>query len=326
MSSDELTSRGIAALRAGDHASARSLLSEALRANPHDAQAWLWISGTLPEPAAQRYCLERALTLDPANVAARRGLEALGRALAPGPEVQETRDEQQASRDTGHVPDPEPGEVRRSAGPLPAENTYANPWLTLWMRPRAAMRSAIAMRSASETWLLAALAGVSACLSWMAWGDLGDALDAGELLAVAIFVGPLLGVAALQIGGVLLRTGGWMLGGQGGAGRVRAALAWAAAPLILGLPLWVIQLILLPEATFHTSPDPRQTLLAAGGGLIQIILWLWAGWLSLIGLAEAHLSSIARAAAAWVAAALVVVVALLTLFGGAALIISLRGG
>jgi hypothetical protein len=188
------------------------------------------------------------------------------------------------------------------------------------------MRSAIAMRSAGETWLLAALAGISACMAWMAWGELGANLATGELLAVAVVLGPLLGMFALLIGGVLLRTGGWLLGGRAGAGRVRAALAWSAAPLILGLPLWLLQLLLLPEATFHNAPDARMGLLATGGGLIHGALWVWSGWLSLVGLAEAHLTSLVRAAGAWVAAALVVVAALLTLFGGAALIISLRGG
>jgi hypothetical protein len=188
------------------------------------------------------------------------------------------------------------------------------------------MRSAIAMRSAGETWLLAALAGISACMAWMAWGNLGASLATGELLAVSVVFGPLLGMVALLIGGVLLRTGGWLLGGRGGAGRVRAALAWAAAPLILGLPLWLFQLLLLPEASFHHSPDPQLELLAVGSGLVHGALWVWSAWLSLVGLAEAHLTSLVRAAGAWVAAAVVVTAALLTLFGGAALIISLRGG
>jgi Tfp pilus assembly protein PilF len=44
---DDLTSRGIAALKAGDRLRARQLLAAAVTANPNDEQAWLWLSGAV---------------------------------------------------------------------------------------------------------------------------------------------------------------------------------------------------------------------------------------------------------------------------------------
>ncbi|PDW04344.1 Yip1 family protein [Candidatus Viridilinea mediisalina] len=388
MASDQLTSRGIAALRAGDRVRARRFLIAALRANPQDLQAWLWLSGTLPEPEAQRYCLQRVLALDPEHRAARRGLQALesrrtqqvaqaaarqqpvARELAPKvqpsaasapvrqtvamPSGAATRaapmptapaatlerpaavplrptHSQQPSRLATLAP-PAPVPAALVAAPasapacLPVQAEYANPWFTLWHQPRRAMRSAIAMRSTGETWLLAALAGVSGYLAAMAWSDLGASLGSREVLGVAIVIGPLLGMLGLQVGGVLLRTGGWLLGGRAAAGRVRAALAWATAPLILGLPLWLVQILFWPEATFQRPTNPFEQVVINGANLMHLGLWLWAAWLSLIGLAEAQLTGMLRALASWLATIFVIVLAFTFLFGGAALIIGWRGG
>ncbi|RRR65334.1 MAG: hypothetical protein EI684_23475 [Candidatus Viridilinea halotolerans] len=399
MVAEQLTNRGIAALRAGDRALARRLLTEALRANPQDTQAWLWLAGALPDDvAAQRYCLQRVLALDPTHRAARQGLTALTQratrqavAAAPAPPAPVTPPVRViapqpraplppsppmavaavplgvatpkplvppkppvASQPAAPLAQPKPPVASQPAAPLvppkpkvatappsplapqpaapplpPAvafEDSYINPWLALWLQPRRAMRSAIALRSTGETWLLAALAGVSGYLAAMAWGDLGATLGPREVLAVAVIVGPLLGMILLQLVGVLLRTGGWLLGGRAAAGRVRAALAWATTPLIFGLPLWVLQLLIWPEATFQQPTNFVEQVAISGANVVHVGLWLWVAWLSLVGLAEAQRTGVLRALAAWFAALVVVVLALGALFGGAALIIGSRGG
>lgn len=372
MASEQLTSRGIAALRAGDRVMARRLLGAALRANPQDLQAWLWLSGALQEPEAQRYCLQRVLALKPEHQAARRGLQALDALQGQAAPAQQHAQPAHISPAATPVPlvqtkpapsitssvaaqaltitaTPAPAEAPRQlvalasaptaplpntatapAKPAPASlvlnDSYVNPWLALWHQPRRAMRSAIAMRSPGETWLLAALAGVSGYLAAMAWSDLGTNLGSREVLGVAMVIGPLIGMVSLHLVGVLLRTGGWLLGGRAAAGRVRAALAWATAPLIFGLPLWLLQILFWPEATFQRPAYPFERLVINGANLIHLSLWLWVAWLSLVGLAEAQLTGMPRALAAWLAAIGVVVVAFALLFGGAALIIDLRGG
>lgn len=298
MAAPGLTARGIAALRAGDHAAARALLAAAVRADPADAQAWLWLSGALPEPAAQRYCLERALALDPACGPARAGLAA----LAQGDE-----------RATAH-------------GAAVAPALPGAPWRLIWRRPRAAFRAALARRSPWAPWPLAALAGVAAALSWAAWARLGAALGPGALLALALVAGAPLGAAALLLAGVLLRTGGRLLGGRAGAGQVRAALGLAVAPVVAGLPLWLTQLALLPAASFGAPHGQAQGLLAAACGAVHAALWAWAAALSVVGLAEAHGLPLWRAAASWLVAALAALAGAVALLGGAALVIGLLAG
>lgn len=79
--SADLLRQGMAALRAGDRATAETLLARATQMDPNNEQAWLWLSGAASTPAEQRRCLEQVLRINPQNDAAKRGLEKLG--LAP---------------------------------------------------------------------------------------------------------------------------------------------------------------------------------------------------------------------------------------------------
>ncbi len=68
----------VMALRSGDHTAARTTLDQALKLDPTNEQAWLWMSGAVETPTEQRECLEVVLKLNPANQAAQRGLQILG--------------------------------------------------------------------------------------------------------------------------------------------------------------------------------------------------------------------------------------------------------
>lgn len=348
MAAAGLTARGIAALRAGDRAAARALLAAAVREDPADALAWLWLSGALDDPAAQRQCLERALALDPACAPARAGLAALGAAGGhAGPPLRAP----DAMYGRPHVPVPAPtrapvsapsppppgahagaplrpadGVASGPASPITAPATLGAPWRLIWRRPRTAFRAALARPSPWAPWPPVALAGVGAALGWAAWRDLGVSLGAGELLALAVVAGAPLGLAALLLSGVLLRTGGRALGGRAGAAEVRAVLGLALAPAAAGLPLWLAQLALLPGATFGAAQGPAQGLLASTCGAAHAALWGWSAALSVVGLAEAHGLTLRRAAASWLLAALAALAGAAALLGAAALAIWLLGG
>lgn len=176
-------------------------------------------------------------------------------------------------------------------------------------------------------WLAAALAGVNALLTWAAAARLGEAAGPAAIVAVALAGGVPLGLAALLLGGVLLRTGGRRLGGRAGAGEVRAALGWAAAPAAFGLSLWGAQAALIPAATFGGGvPGEAQRLLATVCAVAHGGLWAWAGVRGVTGLAAAHQFSAVRAAASWLLAALIVAAGAFAVLGCSAFVIGLRGG
>lgn len=68
---------GISALKAGERAQARDLLLHVVHADETNEIGWLWLSAAVDSVEDRRICLENVLTLNPDNVAARRGLAKL---------------------------------------------------------------------------------------------------------------------------------------------------------------------------------------------------------------------------------------------------------
>ncbi len=77
--------RAIDAIRSGDNETGQQLLEEAIRDDPHNATAWLWMSSVSDSEEFRQYCLERVLATSPHNETAQQGLEALSRKLVEGP-------------------------------------------------------------------------------------------------------------------------------------------------------------------------------------------------------------------------------------------------
>jgi hypothetical protein len=85
-SQDPLLTRGIAAARAGDKATARALLTQAARQQPASEAAWLWLGSVLETPQGRAYCLRQVLAVNPHNWTAQQGLAALEH-LLPAPAI-----------------------------------------------------------------------------------------------------------------------------------------------------------------------------------------------------------------------------------------------
>jgi tetratricopeptide (TPR) repeat protein len=76
----------IEALRTGDRARARDLLTRLLKTDQQNASYWVWLSTAVDSPKERLYCLQTALQADPQNAAAKRGLLLLG-AIPPDDSV-----------------------------------------------------------------------------------------------------------------------------------------------------------------------------------------------------------------------------------------------
>jgi len=86
-SNDTIFKDAVEALHRGDKARAKDLLTRLLKTDQNNAEYWVWLSATVDAPKERVYCLQTALKLDPANVAAKRGLILLG-ALTPEENIQ----------------------------------------------------------------------------------------------------------------------------------------------------------------------------------------------------------------------------------------------
>lgn len=80
----------VEALKVGDKARARQLLTQLLKTDQNNATYWIWMSAAVDTLKERVYCLQTALKLDPENATAKRGLVLLG-ALPPDENIQPFR-------------------------------------------------------------------------------------------------------------------------------------------------------------------------------------------------------------------------------------------
>jgi len=73
----ELLAEGMRASTEGRNADARQLLQQVGRQEPQNEKAWLWLSGAVESDGERRKCLNKVLSVNPANADALRGLEML---------------------------------------------------------------------------------------------------------------------------------------------------------------------------------------------------------------------------------------------------------
>lgn len=81
-SNDTIFQDAVTALRRGDKARAKELLTLLLKANQTNSTYWIWLSAAADTQKERVYCLQTAYKLDPENTTAKRGLILLG-ALPP---------------------------------------------------------------------------------------------------------------------------------------------------------------------------------------------------------------------------------------------------
>ncbi|HEX8991770.1 MAG TPA: tetratricopeptide repeat protein [Anaerolineales bacterium] len=84
---DTLFEEAVDALRHGDRARGKEILTRLLKADQNNPNYWIWMSASVDTAKERIYCLETALKLDPGNATAKRGLVLLG-GLAPDEGIQ----------------------------------------------------------------------------------------------------------------------------------------------------------------------------------------------------------------------------------------------
>jgi hypothetical protein len=78
--------KAIELLRDGDTLAARRLLSDIVKIDPNNEQAWLWLSSAVTDESRRRECLEHVLRINPANQAAHLALVAMSQPSELPPE------------------------------------------------------------------------------------------------------------------------------------------------------------------------------------------------------------------------------------------------
>ena len=82
---NSLLQQGIQAAKAGDKAQAQRFLRQALKLNPRNVTAWLWLSGIVDSDQEKRQCMKIVLAIDPDNEIALRNLPDQAQPVEPEP-------------------------------------------------------------------------------------------------------------------------------------------------------------------------------------------------------------------------------------------------
>ncbi len=126
----------------------------------------------------------------------------------------------------------------------------ASPFLTIWTRPRATMRSIIDTNPSFLVLPIAMLGGILEAVQFEAMLGAGAQLSVPVIWLISVVVGPPLGVILLYVGAWLVDLSCRILRGRADSREVRAALAWSSVPLLATFPIWIMRSVLLGRELF----------------------------------------------------------------------------
>jgi hypothetical protein len=156
----------------------------------------------------------------------------------------------------------------------------APPLQSIWLSPRETVRTLVAGDPTRGVIVLAWTVGLAWFLSAMA-AKADDRFPLAFAIPLAIVVGPLLNFGLIFVAALLTTGTGRVLGGVGKAVELRAALAWAQAPMLLFLALWLV-----PAFGPHRWRFPAS--------LVELGVLLWSEAVAVVLVAEVHRFSIFR--------------------------------
>ncbi|MFQ5630791.1 MAG: YIP1 family protein, partial [bacterium] len=140
-------------------------------------------------------------------------------------------------------------------------------------------------------------------LDWASDKNLGDSYSLIGVLLFCVLTGPVVGVLFVHLSAWLLqKTGSW-LGGKASFIETRAAVAWSSVPIIWTLLLWIPAILLFGNKLFQDVDLDLQSdflfvpplIIVAVAG---VVIGIWAIFIFLNCLGEAHRFSAWKALAA----------------------------
>lgn len=121
MDAKTLYKEGITAIRANDPKRGRDLLMQALKIEPNNEAAWLWLSRTVDDPERKIQCLERALQVNPDNLQTKTLIEKIkGSSTDPRISTAEIAAAETGTAPENPVPPSKPELKPSSVSPMPA--------------------------------------------------------------------------------------------------------------------------------------------------------------------------------------------------------------
>ena len=146
-----------------------------------------------------------------------------------------------------------------------------SPWLTIWIFPRNTIRQIVDTNPRKNVILLSGLAGIFGFFDRAMGNNLGDIVPFIYLILLMIILGPLLGIVAVYIGGIILNWTGSLFGGVANQLDVRAAIAWSSLPGLLISIFNLPKLLLFRDEAFTSMTLRTDAILHSNLLFLQMI-------------------------------------------------------
>jgi len=157
-----------------------------------------------------------------------------------------------------------------------------HPFVGIWFSPRETVRSLVEVDPTRGVLVISWLGGLALCFGQMA-SRTSERFPLGGAFVAALLFGPLISFGLVFVQSHLLALTGRWLGGSATDVELRAALAWAQAPL-----LWLLVVVWLPSGS--GTPEIARAVTA-------LVPFVWSEILAVVLVSEVHGLSIRRAVA-----------------------------
>jgi len=169
--------------------------------------------------------------------------------------------------------------------------TPFNPWISIWLSPRATVRWLIEHRPGYLVHLLIAAKIFVDGIGTAMFREMGDRLSLQAILLILGVTTPVQMILYLYVFVWFVKWAGRLLGGRATASELRTALAWASVPLLVSALLTVPELALFGHALFRSDGpdlDSGWGRASAFYGLMaaDVVLALWWAVTLVVGVAE----------------------------------------
>lgn len=166
---------------------------------------------------------------------------------------------------------------------MPAKSSVENPWLSIWVKPRATIAAIVSKNPKFRLLTLSWLHGMPVILHFWQNMTIGTKADLFGTVLIGVLLSFLVGFLGITIGSALIFWVGKWIGGQAPFTNVRAAVAWSNVPNLVTIATWILLFAVFKRQAFNLEPllsgtspaSASQSLLLAGVQLLQLVASIW---------------------------------------------------
>jgi len=175
-----------------------------------------------------------------------------------------------------------------------------HPWRTIWFQPKKTLETIVRINPSYQIWVFSTICGLLFYFNIAQFYSLTMKMGFLGAASLALVVSPFLGYLYLVATSWLIFITGKIVKGEASFLACRAALAWAYAPLLINLVVWICLLVIFQERLFSYFPgiEPLpsgQAYIVFGASLVQVAGAVWSLIIYLQGLVQVQGYSMTRA-------------------------------